>query len=1034
MKPLTLTMSAFGPYEKETTIDFTKFDNSLFLITGRTGSGKTTIFDGIMYSLYGEVSGGERKAPEMRTKFVNEKTVTRLILEFEHDGDRYSVERTIRYNSKADATLNCPDGTVIEGLKNVNAFIPSLIGITPEQFRGVVMLAQGKFRELLTAKSDERADILRKIFSTDIYKLFQNRLKEKVNEINSKNQKEVSKIDTMIHTLSCPEDMTELSAFLENPAITSDSMNILFSEIALLEKEDRERVESLEKEIKKGIIESNEITGNLAKAQDTNKKLETLQKEQEEYSSLLQQEKYYLSIEEQTKTARKAVKVSSAENGWQKACNDVLSFNRTVEEKTRFVQENKPQVELLSKKVDELSKNPEQELLQKEKGTLELALPQYDNLEKTNAELTAEQKHQKDTLFRIEEIDKAIAVLQDTIRTKEETLKTLERVELDLQEKNTVLESTESKTKKINEIEEMLNNLQKQKKVAEAAKKESDAARKTYDSLLSIYQKMQNTLWDNQAGVLADKLREGEACPVCGSTVHPHPAPLLESAPTEDEVKDALKQVENARKTADTSVAKAEREDADYKSRKEYLLKSVKEQFEDTIDLSGDILSIAPALNSRKNSLEKERENLLTSIRELKEKSDLRTELMKLIPELQEEEKQKKLLQDEESKSLQKSKEIISGLTTKIETIKHGLKYTSRKEAELHLKELNQKIAALSENLNQARKMLDTLKSEVDQASGARDEAAEKLKTAKIEEKKEHEMYLQALSENGFTTEEAYHTARNNIETLEEDEKKVAKYRQERDQKRGSLDASERDTRGLSPVDITQLTEKDREVRKKLDSLRIQQGELHHRIQDNTKNMNRIKDAWISLEKVMDEQNALIDLSSIANGEISGNKLDLERYIMAAFFDDVLANANRKLNGMTAGRYQLIRADDGDKRKTAGLDLAIIDRYSMGITRATQTLSGGESFMAALSLALGLSDAIQQSAGGISINALFVDEGFDSLDTDTLQEVLKVLQGLTTGNRLVGIISHVESLKEQIEKKIVVTKLGDGKSVLKIEG
>ncbi|MBQ8589283.1 MAG: SMC family ATPase [Firmicutes bacterium] len=922
MKPVRLTISAFGPYAGETTLDLGQLgDQGIYLITGDTGAGKTTIFDAITFALYGEASGNNRDASMLRSKYAAQDTPTFVDLTFLYADKEYRVRRNPEYlrpkkrgggsgevltKEKAEAELHLANGEVVTGSKTVTEKIEELIGLSRHQFSQIAMIAQGDFLKLLLAPTTERAKIFRDIFNTGPYLKFQDKLKEKASE-SKQNYEDIQKSTRQyISGVRCAEDsiwMEEVKRLKVKPELYSAAE--VRERIGSVVDEDRTRldkIEAIREERTKRQVAVNQMLG---KAREQGKAL----RQKTEAEELLPR------------------------------MNEKLEG---VEKQYRTEVEKGPERELLSRDI----LLEEQKL--KEYGELELLLEKEKNL---GQRLSSVRK-------TIEDSTEIVEQSETKLKRLEEELSGLENA--DTLHQKAVLEQ-EQCTKRMNDLSQLGRSLKRWKLEQRALKQIQDAyytANVEYGLKKAEYDSMEQAYFNEQAGILAQQLKDGHPCPVCGATDHPAPAVLAEGAPDQEALERQKERVEQARNEVD----RISRESGQKSGAVATMKKQIEADSEVLLQMKGTKEEIQAALDDAWKSADDRKKALETEEKLQKQRCYRRNDIKTQIPELQQ--KQKAAI---EAKSSAQQKVAAmeaerDGLTGQIESRRAVLTYQDQKQAEDHIRSLKMKKKTMEEALEQARSTVEN-----------------------------HKRKIEGLESTIRTLNEQLASA----EMLDEENL---------EQENQALDVELKSLAG----NITEISGRVSENRRTLAHLERQEKE-----QDEAERQYVL---WRGL-------------SQTANGNVGGKeKIMLETYVQMAYFDRILQRANRRFLVMSGGQYELVRIKESDNRQSqSGLELDVVDHYN-GSVRSVKTLSGGESFMASLSLALGLSDEIQSSAGGIRLETMFVDEGFGSLDEEALNQAMKALGGLAEGNRLVGIISHVAELKERIDKQIVVTKEKSGGS------
>lgn len=923
MKPLKLTMSAFGSYAGKNVIDFTGQQQGIFLITGDTGAGKTTIFDAITYALYNQTSGGERNGNMMRSQYAQQETETYVELEFLYRGQTYRVRRNPDYkitktlkNGKIreqkvphSVELTMPDGTVFPEKKNAtDAKIIEILGLTADQFSQIVMIAQGDFLKLLYTKSDERKMIFSKLFRTDIYWKIQENLRRKSMEMDERIQEndrafeqEKSRIILLPESEELPlDELVERLRERLKDALKEQNLR-------------RANVEELNKKITK-YEEINKLFVSLEKIRQTGKELEARQAESKERR-------------QQIENARKADKVLVAEQQNLRQQQEVEQSAQAIAKMTETLANNQEMFETLKTQQQEAEAKQKREAadIQKKMLALEQSFPSYEALQNARSE---EQQAKK--------------VWEDLGKTSEESFH-----------------------KKKAGIAALKEQQKQQEQVVEQTKKNWEQTSLSASESAKHYEHMYEAFLKEQAGILAENLSAGCPCPVCGSTVHPDPAKLSDHAVTELEVEQAKKTRAAAEEKRDMAYAAFEAE----KTEKQKLAQAVEKEEADFV------LAQTIAKQQRK-----EAEQNYVSLQKIAEQ--IREKLV--YPSLAEAKKQ--------YAAMQKALEA----------------------AEQEIERKRQKVSELAEAMN-------TLK-------GQKLAEEENQKTAKKLAAKTEKEYAKLLEKSGFVSEETYHLAilpERSRSKLEREEKEYESQclRQQSEQK-----LLEKQVSGKTYTDTTELNEQLKAEKQALKEAEKTYMELHTAYENDR---SALQNCAVYLEKgkkLESEDQVIKSLSKTANGRLSGSaKIDFETYIQRQYFKQIIHEANKRLLTMSNHQFILkLKEEANTGRKTnEGLDLSV---YSLvtDSERDVKTLSGGESFLAALAMALGLSDIVERSAGAIHPDMMFIDEGFGSLDAQSRQQAIEVLAELAGDSRMVGIISHVTELKEQIDRKLVVSRTDKG--------
>lgn len=923
MKPLKLTMSAFGSYAGKNVIDFTGQQQGIFLITGDTGAGKTTIFDAITYALYNQTSGGERNGNMMRSQYAQPETETYVELEFLYRGQTYRVRRNPDYkitktlkNGKIreqkvphSVELTLPDGTVFPEKKNAtDAKIIEILGLTADQFSQIVMIAQGDFLKLLYTKSDERKMIFSKLFRTDIYWKIQENLRRKSMEMDERIQE---------NDRAFEQEKSRLIPLPESEELPLDELVERLRERvkdALKEQNlRRANVEELNKKITK-YEEINKLFVSLKKIRQTGKELEARQAESKERR-------------QQIENARKADKVLVAEQQNLRQQQEVEQSAQAIAKMTETLANDQEMFETLKTQQQKAEAKQKREAadIQKKMLALEQSFPSYEALQNARSE---EQQAKK--------------VWEDLGKTSEESFH-----------------------KKEAGIAALKEQQKRQEQIVEQTKKNWEQTSLSASESAKHYEHMYEAFLKEQAGILAENLSAGCPCPVCGSTVHPDPAKLSDHAVTELEVEQAKKTRAAAEEKRDLAYAAFEAE----KTEKQKLAQAVEKEEADFV------LAQTIAKQQRKEA-------------------------------------------EQNYASLQKT----------AEQIREKLVYPSLAEAKKQYAAMQKALEAAEQEIAKKRQKVSELAEAMNTLKGQKLAEEENQKTAKKLAVKTEKEYAKLLEKSGFISEETYHLAilpERSRSKLEREEKEYESQclRQQSEQK-----LLEKQVSGKTYTDTTELNEQLKAEKQALKEAEKTYMELHTAYENDRSVLQNCAVYLEKGKKLESEDQVIKSLSKTANGRLSGSaKIDFETYIQRQYFKQIIHEANKRLLTMSNHQFILkLKEEANTGRKTnEGLDLSV---YSLvtDSERDVKTLSGGESFLAALAMALGLSDIVERSAGAIHPDMMFIDEGFGSLDAQSRQQAIEVLAELAGDSRMVGIISHVTELKEQIDHKLVVSRTDKG--------
>ena len=1092
MRPLKLTLSAFGPFREKVEICLEKLGTSgIYLICGDTGAGKTTIFDGIEYALYGEPGGDLRRDDMLRCTHSSDETKTWAELEFLFDGKKYTVRRNPAYtrNSRrerargsgktkeiAAAALTLPDGSVKTGVKQVNSAIIELLGLNRDQFAQLAMIAQGKFLELLTASTDKRSELLSALLATAFYRRLQEKLKAETDLCVKACSELENRFSQNIRTV---ETQHEEEALALAAAAQSSPEEAAISIAALAQKAAKEKA-LLEEELTELEKELEALRAELQKAEA---------REQTE-QRLLAAQKRLLQARDRLAEPAKARLYEESRAGERQALAAKISLLKA--ELPRYEELNERQKQLASESAKAAAKKEESDRLKKEiesaAAELERLKKELSDLRETpavkarlEAELSATGAAKERTLALCErerelsadraEIEKrgSLAEKAESNFKTEKTArqKALERLKAELtelREKSEALKDAEAelertearknnaaaREKELTELSERVTKETRAREILAEDRKSLEAAEKLYRKENESYSTMNISFLSAQAGLLAAGLVKGSPCPVCGATEHPAPAKMPAETPTEAELKKAKKQLEKAEAGYHTVSAHcAASFQAQQSAETELLSLSMKLLQEQKPEL------LQEALDAALHACSLEKINAEAAALHAKKQSEEKETLIRLLPmkekEAEEERERLRLFEADYLERAAQAASELSRLTGKAgeaeqrlreeieKTFEHGADSCPATELKNQLTALETKLTTLNREHEEAEKKLkrstkleeqlpelERAKSDKEQREQKTEKERAMLLTSVAAQRAELEKQRADLScQDGKAATKLQREQEKQLsdseEALEEARKAEARGNLEVSKTAGEIKGLQGELEKTLPVDSEKLESLRAEKENKKRELTKLRDLASARQAANTKAAAEAHSLARSLGEAEKKRQIVEPLSRTACGTIAGKpKLMLETFVQTSYFDRILDRANLRLMKMTEAHYELARREEESAGNgKIGLELDVIDHFS-GRRRSVKTLSGGESFMAALSLALGLSDEIQQKTGGVRLDTLFVDEGFGSLDENALGSALKTLCELSGAGRLTGIISHVAGLREKIEKQIEV--------------
>lgn len=947
MKPLTLIMSAFGSYAGKTTIDFSRQEQGIFLITGDTGAGKTTIFDAITYALYNQTSGGERNGSMMRSQYAGDSTETYVEFTFSYAGEIYKVRRNPDYrimkqlkNGKikeqkvtGSVELTLPDGTVFPEKKTgTDAKILEIVGLTREQFTQTVMIAQGEFLKLLYTKSDERKQIFSKLFKTGAYWGIQEKLRRRSASVDMRIEENQRAMEQEQGRIIYPEGLRDENG--EKPSL-EEAVDFAKEQEKILEKHLKEQQKKLE-----------QISGEITRGEEENKLFDSLDKLKEQEQKLKEQETEDNSRKERITAAKKAAKVTGEEEKY------------TVKQR-------------------------ELEISQKEEAKLtEWIASAGINFQKREtmlrekeAALLSEEEEGKRKLHRMEESLPAYEKL--TIAAERE--KESKQCYLEAENNYHIMLS-----QKIGQIKLFRQQEQKLEREQEQAREQLEEKQYLAEKAAQQYEEKYRLLLKGQAGILAEQLEEGKPCPVCGSVHHPLPAAKSMDAVSEEDVERAKKQREQA-------------EEAREQARQDFDAVKIK------------LSEMKLRLWQEKENFEKESDCPLEEYQPLSEKMPKEPVQM-----------DRAILGEKQRDYAECRRETAR--------IREGLDFENEKAARKEMERLHKELSKQREAFERERKAQEELRQEIDVKQGQLKQEQEKKKRLEKEERQAGKAFETALEKAGFQSREEYQAVKLPERSLEALEKKCREYSALCQSNAGEIKSLEKAVAGKERVDVTELKVRQREAESRRKETERQRLAMHTAYTTNLSVLENSRNYLERAEKLREEDAVVKSLYKTASGRLSGSaKIDFETYIQRQYFEQIIREANKRLLVMSNQQFMLKLKEESNagKKSNEGLDLSV---YSLvtDSERDVKTLSGGEAFLAALAMALGLSDIATRNAGAIHMDMMFIDEGFGSLDVQARTHAIEVLNELAGNHRTIGIISHVTELKEQIDRKLVVTRSDKG--------
>lgn len=1023
MRPLKLTMTAFGPYKDQEVIDFSELqEHRLFVVSGNTGAGKTSIFDAICFALYGAASGEDRSDSRMlRSHFADDEVHTSVNFVFELKGRVYRVFRQLAHVKEGNksatgdrhelyAVMGGKEAPLIDRftVSQVDQKIRELIGLDRDQFSQIVMLPQGEFRKLLTSDTDNKEEILRRIFKTGLYKVVADQLNEKRKQMERicrelENIREFH-IGNVKGSLAVREDSELVRVFTQPQYNTFQVLEALERELVYFSEE----IEQEGKRLQAASVQQKELTELFHQAQTVNGQFDLLDQKEAARVSLEAGTEENTRRESRLSLADKAVHLQAYELMVKEQAEESSKAARLLEDAARELAEAGAALDKAAKVYEHEESKGEQ----RERSVLELArlqgfLPNVREVERKRervAGLKAEASALAGSLKQLEEAYAAGQSERDKLAAQVKQLE--ERVAR-------LPEQTEKVTQLREQAVLIKNYLALTQKI-EREQAEESKYQANYEQTEQVYSLMESRWFEGQAGVLAGHLHDGAACPVCGSTDHPYVAVLPDNVPEKEEL-DAERQRKNEAERLyleAKAMLVATRQQAGEK------LQQVQEHGFSTDGLPGryqSLVETGKALADEVNRLKEEHAGL----------AQLKLSFEKLESKLAEELKHKELLASRvnEQNTLYATEQAL-----------YEQALTAIPEELRHLPELERQISAaeqLKKQLDEEWKLAQTQykASSERQVKAAADmsHAENRKRETQTNLERTHQAFKGQLEQAGFAGEADYEAAKMPEAARAELKKQIEAYYAALAAVRQQIAELQAALAGKQRQDLEGMRQRLGELEQQIEAIRSRHLHLSSDFARGTELKANIEAAEQKVKEAEQHYQQVKHLYDVVRGE-NGRKISFERYLQVEFLEQIIVAANQRLRQLSAGQYYLVRSDRLEKRgKQSGLGFDIYDNYT-GQLRDVKTLSGGEKFNASLCLALGMADVIQSYEGGVSLETMFIDEGFGSLDEEALNKAIDALIDLQQSGRMIGVISHVQELKQSIPAILEVKKTKEGHS------
>lgn len=1030
MKPIHLMMQAFGPYASKEEIDFSLLGNrTMFVISGKTGAGKTTIFDGISYAIYGKASGEDRNGPELRSHFAQEDDPTEVALDFTLRGKRYYIWRSPQQqkkkksgdgfttiNAKAELYEYDENGSkqlIAANVRDVDERIKELMLIDSNQFRQILMIPQGEFRKLLTSDSKDKEVILQRLFHTEMYKRIEEKLKEEASELKRTVEKQIENRNQTIRGIQVLVN-EELKEYL-----AADSVNDTLILPLLIEEIDVQsaKLEEIKVETDRKQVERDNLQQSIYEAELIVKQLNSKQELLLKKLQLEGQQDHYAKIEMTVELGQKAALLAKQEEICHHLKTELDEAEKVgkdlqlkVDKLNHLVVQNQEQLER------EKAREPERKEASDYVNRLQLMKEDVYSFAKLEATVQQLEKQLSTAKQEQQIMDENINKASEKHVKLQAEKSLIDEGQITFLENKRKIELLGAEIEQFQKYEVLFGRIEKSKPIVSQAKQHFDHAVLRLADGKALVDELEQKWLHSQAAILASTLTEGDACPVCGSPHHPLPALHSEDlVPSQEDLKAAKSQVS----VLEAEKGKAESNLYQYQSGQSALIQALTE-------LKAEIGQNRPDFSEEsfeplKNMIQAEQADLNAKQQQLQAKIN---KLSSIIKQMDLTEKQKQQY-SEKTKQLT---ELIHQLTIEhtqnrttlermvdqipeelrtIQAYEAAVKAAVAKNAELQARfeKINQDYQKARESFATETARLETVNSQ--------------MATTIVKLELERAAFLEKLTEQGFATYNDYHVAKKSEQELKNLSETVRAYREELRSVTDRYHELEELLKDVKAPDLDKLTESFADLNQQLSKLQEQYTSLFMQKRTNEEILDKVNAINQQLKELEDRYKLIGHLHEIAKGQ-NTYRITFERFVLASFLDDILTQANVRLTKMTSGRYQLLRKTDRSKGAgQSGLELLVFDQYTSQ-ERHVKTLSGGESFKAALALALGLAEVVQAYAGGVSLETMFIDEGFGTLDPESLDQAIESLIDIQSSGRLVGIISHVPELKERIDARLEV--------------
>ncbi len=1039
MKIKSLIIEGFGRYVEKQILDFENnlSDRNIFVIVGKTGAGKTTIFDAINFALYGDASGSSRDGKSLRSDHAGINTPTEVELIFSIRDKDYKIVRSPQYLkaksrgegttvSTASASLTFPDGKLLTGYQAVTDEVEKILGITPAQFKQLVMIPQGEFKKLLEAPSTQKETIFRKIFGTEIFSLIQNKIGEEANHLKQE-IKEIQVIrDKRIRSFDCGESEELVSLLGSKDLNIQEVINKFKTSI----ESDNAYYYSLEKQIDEFNKQIENLNKELVVGIENNKKLDSLESVNKQIQNLKNKESEILEQKDKVLRAQKALVAAVLEEQYiisnkryNRLHEDIEKLSKEGKDKeTRYVQaKNEYEIEL---KKEDIKMKYNSQL-----SNIEELIKKVSQYEALNKVLVDEQSKKTVVSNEILQVDEKL----ENIKSNEENLeKELSQIRKSKEMKAELSIQMKELEKLIDSIEILNTSIVERCDYNDKHKENIlsyEIINKQYIDAKNDYENKEELLKRNKAGILAKDLEFGMPCPVCGSTNHPQLASVEQTDISEQIVDDCKKDYYEKQQQNEEALSSVKKyHELIQHIDKNTIYPMAKKLFDISESMSIDDIKayvvdentvMTEKISNLKNQLGTLGKKVALEQVKTDEKEEVKLKQIELVK-----------LKEAKSKQLQELEIDIKGIESEISILLKDFKGEKKtlQEVESEKENITQILDELKKALENSKQLYEKAKEDIDSYKAVIETKQQEFDIVTKERESTLNDFKNKVFELGFKDGKQYKEAKMPEDDMVRMNENIRLY--ENDVLTATKDRERlyEETKTLSKTDLVDLEKQISDIKnnKKIKDENIKV--IYSKVETNK---NILTDVLQYSEKIshQEEKYGIIGSLSIQVSGDNPRRMSLERYVLAAYFEDIIVAANLRLTEMTSNQYELFRKEEvGDARKQQGLELEVLDNYT-GKKRDVTTLSGGEGFKASLALALGLADVVQGYAGGIQLDTMFIDEGFGTLDPESLDAAIECLVDLKNDGRIVGIISHVEELKERIPTHLNVEATSEGSKV-----